>query len=55
MKTPEYFHIEHYIKFSKPWNKKSGWAVWHGCFDCEHGCGSEYLVLGGVKSSGYMD
>lgn len=50
MKTWEYFHIEHYMKFAEPRNKKSGWAVWHSCFDYEYGCRSEFLVLSGVKS-----
>lgn len=50
MKTLEYFHIEHCMKFSKPWNNKSGWAVWHSCFDYEHGCENEYLVLSGVMN-----
>ena len=27
MKTYLYSHIEHYMKFAEPWNKKSGWAV----------------------------
>lgn len=48
MKTLEYFHIEHCMKFSKPWSKKSGWAVWHSCFDYEHGCA--FVVLSWIRS-----
>jgi len=50
MKTWEYFYIEHCMKFAEPWNKKSGWAGRHNCFDCEYGYGSEFLVLSGVMS-----
>jgi len=26
MKTPEYFHTEHCMKFAKPWDKNLGWG-----------------------------
>jgi len=26
MKTPEYFHTEHCMKFAKPWDKNLGWS-----------------------------
>jgi hypothetical protein len=39
MKTWLYFYIEHYMKFAKPFEKKSSWVVWHSCFDYLHRCG----------------
>jgi hypothetical protein len=39
MKPLEYFHIEHCMKFSKPWDKNLGWCVWHSCFDYSYECG----------------
>jgi len=45
MKTLEYFHIEHCMKFAEPWNKNLGWSVWHSYFNYSYECGSEYLVL----------
>lgn len=42
IKTLEYFYIEHWMKFAKPFEKKMGWCVWHSCFDyldvCETKC-----------------
>lgn len=38
MKTIQHFHIEHCLKFAKPFEKKSGWGVWHSCFDYLGGC-----------------
>lgn len=50
MKTLEYFHIEHCMKFAEPWDKNLGWSFWHSCFNYEHRCGSEFVVLSGVQS-----
>ena len=41
MKTWEQSYIEHCIKFSEPWDKKSGWGVWHSCFGYWDGCGGK--------------
>ena len=39
MKTLEYYYIEHWMKFAKPFEKKLGWGVWHSCFNYLDGCG----------------
>lgn len=44
MKTLEYYYIEHWMKFAKPFEKKLGWGVWHSCFDYLDGCRSEVKV-----------
>ncbi len=50
MKTWEQHYIKHCIKFAEPWDKRSGWAVWHSCFEYWDGCASEYAVLSKVRS-----
>lgn len=44
MKTLEYYYLEHYMKFAKPFEKKMGWCVWHSCFDYLDVCGDVVLV-----------
>lgn len=50
MKILEYYCIEYWMKFAKPFEKKLGWCVWHSCFEYLDGCRSEYLVLSRVWS-----
>lgn len=50
MRTWEQFYIEHCLKFTKPWDKKSGWCVWHSCFDYLDGCRSDFWILSETKN-----
>jgi hypothetical protein len=50
MKTWQQSHIEHCIKFSKVWNKKAGWGIWHSCFNYDYECKCDYFILSDVQS-----